>query len=272
MKMSLALPLLAVFTFVASGQELPSDRLSVPFSDPSRPGTVRVNLVSGDIKVSGYQGKEVIVEARVRDEEERAEAKSKGMRRIANAATGLTVEEDDNVMKMSAASHSRTVDLTIQVPVKTSLSLKSVNDGDIRVERVEGEIEVENINGGVTLSGISGSVVAHALNEDLVVSFVKVSPDKSMSFSSLNGDVDVTFPPDLRARVAMKSDQGEIYSDFDVKLDEQARQPVVEESRGKGGKYRVRFEKTLFGTINGGGPEIQFKTFNGDIYIRKATR
>jgi DUF4097 and DUF4098 domain-containing protein YvlB len=53
------------------------------------------------------------------------------------------------------------------------------------------------------------------------------------------------------------------------KVDANARQPVVEDSRGKGGKYRVRLERAIYGSINGGGPEIQFKDFNGNIYIRK---
>jgi hypothetical protein len=45
---------------------------------------------------------------------------------------------------------------------------------------------------------------------------------------------------------------------------------VVEDGRSQGGKYRVKVDKTVHGKINGGGPEIQFKDFNGNIYIRKA--
>jgi DUF4097 and DUF4098 domain-containing protein YvlB len=44
----------------------------------------------------------------------------------------------------------------------------------------------------------------------------------------------------------------------------------VEDNRGKGGKYKVKIDKNVRGTINGGGQEIQFKNFNGNIYIRKA--
>ena len=47
-------------------------------------------------------------------------------------------------------------------------------------------------------------------------------------------------------------------------------QPIVEDSRGHGGKYRVKIDKTVKGTINGGGAELQFTNFNGQIYIRKA--
>jgi DUF4097 and DUF4098 domain-containing protein YvlB len=124
----------------------------------------------------------------------------------------------------------------------------------------------------VTLTNVSGSVVAHALNGNVVVSLTKVDPAKSMSFSSLNGNIDVTFPADAKANVAMKSDQGEIYSDFDIRMDQSAHKPVVEDARGKGGTYRFRMDKTMYGTINGGGPEIQFKTFNGSIYIRKKAK
>ena len=63
-----------------------------------------------------------------------------------------------------AASTQRAIDLTISVPVHSSLSLHTVNDGDISVSNVDGELDVNDVNGEVTLSSISGTVVAHALN------------------------------------------------------------------------------------------------------------
>jgi hypothetical protein len=69
----------------------------------------------------------------------------------------------------------------------------------------------------------------------------------------------------------MRSDRGDVFSDFDVRLATAAlSQPIVEDHRSNGGKYRVKIDKTVRGTINGGGPEIQFTNFNGQIYIRKA--
>ncbi|MGH7495268.1 MAG: DUF4097 family beta strand repeat-containing protein [bacterium] len=255
------------------------DRLTIPLSDPARPVTLKAGLMNGGITVTGYAGKEVLVEARVRteaDEEERQRHNQKnkekdkalGMRRLEITATGLTVEEENNVVEISTSSMNRTVDLNIQVPQRASLELSCLNDGDIKVDNLTGEFEINNTNGGVTLTNISGAVVAHALNENVVVTFTKVEPDKSMSFTSLNGDIDVTFPPDVRAKVKLKSDNGEIYSDFDVRL-EPSTVKTEEDGRKKGGKYRIQLEKTMIGMINGGGPEMQFATFNGDIYIRK---
>ena len=110
------------------------------------------------------------------------------------------------------------MDITIQVPRASSLELHSTNDGDIVVENVSGEIEVENVNGSNTLRNISGNVVVNTVNGDVTVTMTRVTPDKPMSFSSMNGDVDVTLPADIKANVKMKSQQGEVYSDFDITL------------------------------------------------------
>jgi DUF4097 and DUF4098 domain-containing protein YvlB len=246
------------------------DRVRVPLTDPTRPATVRAHLLNGSITVTGADVKEITIEARLRDGG-RGEGRTEGgMHRIPTSSTGLSVDADNNQVRITTDQINRTVDLTITVPVRTSLTLKSVNDGSITVTGVDGELDVDNVNGPVTLKNISGSAVAHALNDKVLVTFARVDPQKAMAFSSLNGDVDVTFPPDLKANVSMRTDNGEVFSDFDVQLQANAPRQTVEDNRAQGGKYRVRVDKTVRGTINGGGPEIQFKDFNGNIYIRKA--
>ena len=259
---------------LALAQTAPADKINVPLSDPSRPVMLKIGLISGSITVKGAAVKEVTVEARVRaseDEEENAD-RPRGLKLIPNNNTGLTVEEDDNVVSVSTGMRggSRTVDLTLHVPTNCSMHLSTVNDGNIEVENVNGDLEVNCTNGAVKLTGISGSAVAHALNEDLTATFVKINPQKPMAFSSLNGKIDVTLPSDLKANVYMKSDQGEIYSDFDMKVMTEDISPArVQDNKGKKGKFRVSIEKAVRATINGGGQEFQFTNFNGDIYIRK---
>jgi DUF4097 and DUF4098 domain-containing protein YvlB len=250
-----------------------TNHIVVPLADPSRPAHVRAHLLNGGITVKAYQGKEIIVDAKARageSDEDAPERQTKGLHRIPMTSTGLSVEAENNDVRISTDSVRRTVDLTITVPVHTSLSLHTVNDGNIKANGVEGEIDVNDVNGEVELTNISGSVVAHALNGKVLVTFNRVDPQKPMAFSSLNGEIDVTFPPDIKANVSMRTDNGEVYSDFDIQLQTTAPQPNMEDNRGKGGRYVVRVEKTVRGTINGGGQEIQFKNFNGNIYIRKA--
>ena len=117
---------------------------------------------------------------------------------------------------------------------------------------------------------MSGAVSAHTVNGTVTVSLDRAPADKPMSFSSLNGKVDVTLPADTKARLRLKTTNGEIYSDFDVKMEPDNAKPVVEDTRGERGTHRIRVDRnSILGSINGGGPEYSFQTMNGTILIHK---
>src|SRR4030042_2000714 len=48
-------------------KEEPPDRAVVPLSNPAKPAKIEVSVIRGSITVKAYEGKEVIVEARVRE-------------------------------------------------------------------------------------------------------------------------------------------------------------------------------------------------------------
>src|SRR5262249_27348503 len=151
----------------AQNQNSNADRVAVTLSDPSRPSTVKASLIAGGITVKTHEGKDVIVEARARSRER--EDYEGGPKRINISSTGLSVEEENNQVRVGTDSHMRPIDLTITVPVHTSLYLRAVNDGDIHVTGVDGELDIDDVNGSVTLTNIAGSAVAHALNGKLLV-------------------------------------------------------------------------------------------------------
>lgn len=64
--------------------------------------------------------------------------------------------------------------------------------------------------GDVRLNKVSGTVVAHTVDGDLTVSLLKVNLGKVMSFSSLGGEINVTFPADFKAAVKVHTSNGEI--------------------------------------------------------------
>jgi DUF4097 and DUF4098 domain-containing protein YvlB len=257
-------------------QDARVDRATVPLSDPSRPVTLEASTFRGNLTVTGFNGQNVIVEARVRtgaltegeEEEYEADEKTKGMRLIKSGSTGLTITEENNVVKVGVQAMSRAVDLNIQVPFNTHLKLSAMMDGRLTVERVKGDHEIQNSNGPVVLNDISGSAVAASYNGELTVTFDTITPDKPMSFTTMNGDVDVTFPATLKADLKMKSMMGDIYSDYEVDIKPTPQQTGTAE-KDESGKYRVAFDKTIYGAINGGGAEFSFSTMRGNIYIRK---
>jgi hypothetical protein len=244
------------------------DRLVVNFSDPSRPGLLKINLVNGSVSIKAYSGREVTIESQSRNRRDREPQTREGLRRIDTTARGLVVEEENNVITLTSRNPNDTGSIEIQVPAKTNLNLRSVNGGPTVVEGVEGELEITNINSSVRLNNVVGSVVAHSTNGGVNVTLREITPNKPMSFTSMNGGVDVTVPGAAKANLKMRADNGAIYSDFDVQIKPNA--PTVDDRRREGGRYRIETDKTVNGTINGGGPDFEMRTLNGNIYLRKA--
>jgi hypothetical protein len=258
-----------VITALAAAQ----DKVTVPLSSPGQPATLKARLVSGSITVTAGTGPQVVIESQETDGDRRARREDRnvppGMHRIDGGGHGFNVEEDHNVVTVIPDFGGQGTNLTIQVPVNTSVELKTVNGGHIDVTGLSGNLDVENVNGPVTLKNVSGTVSASTVNGSLTASLDRVTPDKPMSFSSLNGKVDVTLPADAKARLRIKTTNGAVYSDFDVKMEPDNSKPVVEDGRGQGGRYRIRMDRGVSGTINGGGPEYSFQTMNGSILIHK---
>lgn len=246
------------------------DKISVPLSNPSQPVTLKVNLMMGSINVTAGAGSQVTVESTDSQRRNRpVPPPPPGMHRIDGVSGGLEVEEDHNVVTIANRSMPASSDLSITVPVNTSVQLKSMAGGHIDVTGLNGDLEVDNTNGSITLKNVSGSVVAHSMNGGITVNLDKVTADKPMSFTTLNGKIEVTIPSGTRARLRLKADNGEVFSDFDVKMEADTSKPVVEDSRRTGGKYRIRMDRGVYGSINGGGPEYRFETMNGAILIHK---
>ncbi len=248
------------------------EQLVVPLSDPNKPGSLEVGLINGSIHVVGYAGKEVVIDAtstnRTNSRSDERTTASNGMKRIQSGNPfDLSAEERNNQIEISASSHHNPVDLTIKVPQRFSLKLSTINRGNITVENVNGELEIRNVNGPIELTNISGSAVANTVNGNLTATFKGVDSNKPMAFSTLNGRVDVTFPASAKASVKLKSDRGDIFSDFDIDIDKA--QPKVNRS-SQSGMYRVSIEDWVYGKINGGGPEVMMKSMQGSIYVRKA--
>lgn len=267
-RITLALVILIFALGPAAGQKSPAaqeQRIVVPLTDPSRPVRLEVDLFSAQVEVEGYEGREVVILAR--NETMEIAPTAGGMKRIPNTALGLTVEEHENEVSVSGDWSNQSVLVRIQVPFRTSAAISSVNAGDIVVRRLSGEIELQNTNGGIEATDIRGSVVAQTTNGGVRVTFAEIDPGKPMSFSTLNGDVDVTFPPGLKADLRIEPGRGDILTDFDFELLPAA--PQVERSES-GGAFRVDVGQDVRAKVGGGGPTFRFKTFNGTIYIRKS--
>lgn len=251
---------------VATAQQATPEQIEAPFSDPARIGTLKVGLVTGSITVKASSRRDVLIVAQARSDRPRRNTESGGLRRLSQVG-GFRVEEESNVMTLTTDSPNRAIDFDIQVPARTNLELSTVNGGDIVVEAVDGELEITNVNGSITLNGVSGSVVANTVNGKLIATLRRLTPQKAMAFTALNGNVDVTLPASTRATFKLRSDQGDVFTDFELQV--RSTGPAIQDTRRQGGRYQIEVNKAIYGAVNGGGPEFEMRTFNGNVYVRK---
>jgi putative adhesin len=246
-----------------------TDRITVPFSDPERPGTLRVNLLEGTVTIKGSNRRDVLVgansqEARQLLRRRQAEPPA-GMRRLTQPG-GFGVEERDNEMSVSSGFNHDEINLEIEVPIRTKLRVSTV-DGGITVDSVDSEMEINTVDGAITLTNVGGSVVAHAVDGNIAATVARVAPQAPMAFTSLNGDIDVTLPAAIKANLRLRSDQGDVFTDFDVQVIAGASANRTQQRNGR--PLRIDVNRSIYGTVNGGGPDFELRTFDGNIYVRK---
>jgi len=254
---------LAGFSLLVCALGNAQERVVIPARNSTRPRQVFVKTMNHTITVKTYSGREVIVEAGSSGRERRTPPPdAAGMKRL-DVPRGLEVIEEDNVIHIKPSIMSPGP-VTVTVPVDTSLNLEAMN-ASINVDGVHGEVVAHSHNGHIELTNISGTVVADTMNGTILVTMDRVDQSKPLSFSTFNAKIDVTLPADVKATAKFKTTNGAIYSDFEVA----AGAPVMEPDNSGQGRYRVRFDRGLQGTINGGGVQMSFNTFNGTIYLRK---
>lgn len=244
-----------------------SQEFSVPLSRTGERAKIKVDIKKGPVTVKGTARQDILVRYKDLDNPEpKMEDAGDGLKRISGGQAGLEVVEKNNQVYIESESWTRGLELYVEVPQKADLDLNAYNQGVITVENVDGELVVQSFNGSITAENISGSLVANTYNGPIKVTFNSVKPDTPLAFTTFNGNVDVTFPAGLKASFKLKTERGEIYTGFDMKLSA----PEVKSSQEKeGGFKKTVVAGWITGSVNGGGPEISMKNYNGDIYIRK---
>lgn len=249
-----------------------SNEFTIPLTDPAKRGKLKAHLNYGSIAIKGTARKDVLVKYQTEeddDDHDRHDKDSKsrdGLKRISGGGMDLEAAENNNYVKVQSDSWNNKMNLEIEVPSGFDLEVHTYNDGDLMITNIQGEVELTNYNGEITALNISGSVVATTYNGEIKVTFDKVTEGSPMSYSTYNGDIDITFPATLKASFKMKTEQGEIYTGFDMNITSTGPKQVKDT---KSGTFRVVIDDWKKGDVNGGGAEIAMKNYNGDIYIRK---
>jgi hypothetical protein len=255
---------LSFFLLLSSSLDAQSEQLVIRLSKPGQPGFLSFDNPKGSVKVTGYDGDVVLINAVLRYTGKTAPS-GNGMRKIEQKAFDISADEKNNNISLICISESKTVDFDIKIPRRFSLKISSFDNGKIEIIRVAGSIEADNPNGDILLDNISGSAVLNSVNGRIRASFASVDASSPMMFTSLEGNIELTLPAKVNADIKLRSQHGEVYSDFNIKP---VRRQTEVQKGNQGGHYAL--EDWTVGLINNGGPQYFISTYNGNIYLRKS--
>jgi DUF4097 and DUF4098 domain-containing protein YvlB len=196
-------------------------------------GTMELKNFSGDVRISGTTGQDVVIHAVRRGTRERLDRIKLDIQ-----SSGSTVKVQANHQPEGQRDDKDNVvetDFDIQVPFGTKLDVNSFS-GSVEIRGVTGDIEAETFSGGIEID---------------VATAPQVPSLKAETFS---GNIDARVPASASGKVRFNSFSGSVRSDLPISM-----------TSSRGGR-----QTDVSGDIgNGDGPTLQFKTFSGNLRIQK---
>lgn len=204
--------LLSIACFAGTTARAEENVNTLKFSNPDKPGTVKIVIARGDIRLRGSDDSAVTVKS---DAKPPTPQKRKDGLRELTAPSAFSLTEKDNIITLEARRHS--ADFEITLPRQSNIVIANSWDGDVSCTGISGDIEIKNTNGRVRLDGISGSALIETTNGEISATIRELREGKPLSFTSMNGEIVVRVPADAKANVRLRSRNGAILTDFDEK-------------------------------------------------------
>lgn len=185
------------------------------FSDPAKPGTVKVHLGRGELRVEGSDAREVSVTSETSAVP--GQPRQDGLR-VISAAAGYAFKESDNVITLDATTHDpgrSGSSFHLVVPRDVTLVVQNAWGGDIHCRDLSGDIEINSMQGNIRLEDISGGAVVGTMNGKIQAGIRALQDNRPLSFTSMNGEVVLRVPADAKASVRLRTQNGSVLTDFD---------------------------------------------------------
>jgi hypothetical protein len=206
---------LALTPLVRAGENEGSTA-TVKLSAPGQPATLRLDMPWADIHITGVDGDTITVESTLAEKNSKVDRPG-GLRRLDDEVS-FELTEKDNVVTLALGGENpwwagHDAEFKVSVPRAMALSLKTDAGGDLVVEGVEGDVEINNMNGDMKLEGLVGSAVLNTMNGEIRAVYAQ-APQKPVSITSMNGEVDLRLPADTKANIRLRTHNGSILTDF----------------------------------------------------------
>lgn len=233
-----------------------------------QPGqTLEIKGVNGNVRAEGYNGNQVEVVATKRGI--KSDPKSVEIRVLehSNGVTICAVYPSDDPSRpndcqagrgghMNVNDNDVEVNFIVKVPAGIRFAGRTVN-GEVEARDIGGDVQASTVNGSIHVTA-SGIVEASTVNGSINAAMGNANWASELKFNTVNGSIIIDFPSTLSTDVSAETLNGDFNSDFPMNP-----QNVQEDRRGR--------PKRVTGTIGSGGRQLQLKTINGDIKLRRGS-
>jgi hypothetical protein len=212
--------MIASVLLFAAGQALAQKEFKLSKSG----GKLTINNIS-NLKVEGYDGKEIIFSAAAKKNEKTEDPRAAGLSALSssgfdNTGIGISVTEKENTVVVSPIE--RDVKLTVKLPQGVALSIKtsgfSHRDSTVIVlNNLKGEIDASTQYENFNLNNITGPISLKTLYGNIEGKLMP-SFKGPISLVSVYGFIDVTVPDQAKADLTVSSQYENLYAAKDLKL------------------------------------------------------
>src|SRR5688572_4845914 len=188
---------------------------TIKFSDASKPGTVKISLGRGELRVKGADTSEVVI--KTDSHVTTTKPRQDGMR-VLSAASSFALSERDNVISLDTGKEwggRSNSDFDLIVPRNTTIIVQNAWGGEISCTGINGDIEINSMQGEIRLEDVAGGVVVGTMNGEIRASIRELNEGKPLSFTSMNGEVVLRVPQSAKANVRLRTQNGSVLTDFE---------------------------------------------------------
>ena len=224
---------------------------------------VSVSSVSGDVRVTAYDGDAVVVTGY-------KEGRDKDQVSIEDNSSGNRVSVRDRYPQ-NCRNCNVSVRFEVKIPRKLQLrydgfssvsgnvevsgasgelNAKSVS-GDVTVKDCDAAVKASSVSGNVEVGSNEGTVNANSVSGNVNVNIERLPEGGDMKFNSVSGNVSVRVPGALNAEVEMSSMSGALRTDFPITIEK--------------GEFNPRHSAR--GRVGEGGRQIKMNSVSGNISL-----
>ena len=152
--------------------------------------------------------------------------------------------------RMNTNNNDVRVEFTVRVPAGVRFIGRSVN-GEVEADSLASDVTAHTVNGKVRIA-TTGWAEAKTVNGTISARLGQATGSRPIELETVNGSIDLELPTAANATLHASTVNGHISTDFPLMIH---------------GKFTNR---EITGSIGQGGPELNLRTVNGSIELRRA--